>query len=86
MNFSKEAECQGRQARLGPWPMLPTGPAAGVPLVMHLGFTGSEPTKEERFVLVVRNRSVCDTDHGGQVWNLSGGLWGSLVMKDSKRG
>lgn len=91
VNFSKEAECQGRQARFGPWPMLPTGPAVGVPLVMHLGFVGSEPTKEERFLLVVGNRSVCqremgDTDHGGQVWNLSGDLCGSLVMKDSERG
>lgn len=90
-DFSKEAECQGRQSRLGPWSMLPTWPAVGVPLVMHLGFTGSEPTKEERFVLVVGNRSVCqgemgDPDHGGQVWNLSGDLCGSLVMKDSERG
>lgn len=56
-----------------------------------LGFTGSEPTKEERFVLVVGNRSVCqgemgDPDHGSQVWNLSGDLCGSLVMKDSERG
>lgn len=38
--------------------MLPTGTAVVVSLVMHLAFTGSEPTKEERFVLVVGNRSV----------------------------
>lgn len=56
------------------------------PPVMHLGFTGSEPTKEERFVLVVGNRSICqrevgDRDHGGQEGNLSGDLCGSLVIK-----
>lgn len=57
--------------------MLPTGTAVVGPPMMHLGFTGSEPTKEERFVLVVGNRSICqrevgDRDHGGQEGNSLG--------------
>ena len=57
-----------------------------VPLVMLLGFTDTEPAKEERCVLVVGNRSVCqremgERDHGGQGRNL---FWGPLWIFGDK--